>query len=56
MWYVSIKNPEEGIDVSGAFSTEIGARRWYAQQIGMDPISKTVLYDEKKNVVDENGG
>ena len=54
MWYVSIKNPEAGIDVSGAFSTEIGARIWYARQVAMDPISKTTLYDPDKNILAEN--
>ena len=56
MYYVSIKNPKAGIDVSGAFSDEICARVWYARQIALDPISKTTLYDPDKNILAENGG
>ena len=56
MYYVSIKNPEAGIDVSGAFSDKACAYVWYARQIAMDPISKTTLYDSDKNILAENGG
>jgi hypothetical protein len=56
MYYVSIKNPEAGIDVAGAFSDKACAYAWYARQIAMDPISKTTLYDSDKNILAENGG
>ena len=56
MYYVSIKNPEKGIDVIGAFSTESGARQWYTAQIALDPESHTLLCDKDKNILAENGG
>lgn len=56
MYYVSIKNPEKGIDVIGAFSTESGARQWYTAQVALDPESHTLLCDKDKNILAENGG
>lgn len=56
MYYVSIKNPEKGIDIIGAFTTESSARRWYESQIALDPESHTLLWDKEKNVLAENGG
>lgn len=56
MYYVSIKNPEKGIDVIGAFSAESSARQWYESQITLDPVSHTLLCDKEKNILAENGG